>query len=484
MQAAEADEPSPDSPRSAARSSIDEGTSGAAGAVELAVLEEWEAKELADPTDPWRVFGLSSAASFDEVEKKYRSKMEMYELEGGAKEGSSRLLWLRAKYAYELLASEEKKAAFVARRQERIRAGTWAKLRYANGLYEGSVDLDDEVPLRTGRGVMLMATGEKYDGEFDDDTRHGVGLCFWQNGDLYVGQWRVDMMSGRGCYYYGTGVRYAGEFDDGRRHGAGRQVWPDGSTYNGNFERGLRSGHGVLQLKRQRGKMSPGSYDGQWREGEMEGFGTYVGKEDCSYEGQFQSNRFHGQGTLRLPSGDIYKGTFVNGMREGEGEYEWPDKEKYVGSFKDNRPEGDGSFSSSLRGLEFVGQWRSGHPQGHCTVTQQDIGTGNVLVYSGQCERGRREGQGEMVWPKGGHYTGAFRADRPHGPGVLEFADHSSWDGTFVKGARDGAGVFRTVQEDGQAGEERVEIWHQGVRGALPESPAKRTLMVPARTMP
>lgn len=195
----------------------------------------------------------------------------------------------------------------------------------------------------------------------------------------------------------------------------------------------------------------------------MEGYGKFNGL-DHSYEGQFQSNRFHGQGTLGLPGGDTFKGTFVHGSREGPGEYVWDDNDKYDGQFKCNRPEGNGTFTSTVRGLELSGQWRLGLPQGHCVVTQEDFNTGGILAYDGQFERGRREGQGEMVWPSGAHYTGAFRLNRPHGPGLIEWTDGSSWDGGFVRGLRDGAGVFRRPgQEDGLA-EERVEVWGQGNR--------------------
>merc|ERR1712136_366784 len=116
------------------------------------------------------------------------------------------------------------------RMRDRVASKSWAILRYANGLYEGGVNpftmRDGWQPCRNGRGVTLLGSGEKYEGEYVDDVKHGVGLQFWLNGDMFLGQWRQDHMSGKGCYYYGNGSTYVGEFAGGRRHGSGTLAWP------------------------------------------------------------------------------------------------------------------------------------------------------------------------------------------------------------------------------------------------------------------
>lgn len=42
---------------------------------------------------------------------------------------------------------------------------------------------------REGLGVYTYANGDKYDGEWRGNTKHGKGYFYYNNGELYMGEW-------------------------------------------------------------------------------------------------------------------------------------------------------------------------------------------------------------------------------------------------------------------------------------------------------
>ncbi|MCX7679923.1 MAG: hypothetical protein N2316_12010, partial [Spirochaetes bacterium] len=49
-----------------------------------------------------------------------------------------------------------------------------------------------------GRGIKLEASGERYEGEWKEGLRHGIGRAHWPDGDSYIGQWMHDHPHGKG----------------------------------------------------------------------------------------------------------------------------------------------------------------------------------------------------------------------------------------------------------------------------------------------
>ena len=84
----------------------------------------------------------------------------------------------------------------------------------------------------------------------------------------------------------------------------------DGSTYKGSFIDGEITGHG------QRTWECGMQYDGEWLNGEKNGFGECkYGKRnytDNYYRGEWRSNLRHGQGELGFRNGAVVKGNFAN----------------------------------------------------------------------------------------------------------------------------------------------------------------------------
>jgi hypothetical protein len=141
----------------------------------------------------------------------------------------------------------------------------------------------------------------------------------------------------------------------------GCQVWNDSPvpsesiTWSGGCNNRLAQGAGVLQWF-ENGK--PASrYEGEFREGKLNGRGTYVYADGARYEGSFQDDRRSGQGMFRYADGFRYEGAWSNGLPNGIGIYRKPDGSVIAagtwtrGCFKEGRTEA--AFLSSMKRCGF-----------------------------------------------------------------------------------------------------------------------------------
>ena len=64
------------------------------------------------------------------------------------------------------------------------------------------------------------------------------------NGDKYEGDWFVDKITGKGIMTYSNGNIYNGDFFEGKRSGNGTMTYPSGATYNGAWDNDMRNGQG------------------------------------------------------------------------------------------------------------------------------------------------------------------------------------------------------------------------------------------------
>ena len=80
-----------------------------------------------------------------------------------------------------------------------------------------------------GNGIYTYPDGSKYEGDWEDNKKHGKGIYYYNNelwkGDKYEGDWENDNQHGKGIYYYNNepikGDKYEGEWQDNKRHGKG-----------------------------------------------------------------------------------------------------------------------------------------------------------------------------------------------------------------------------------------------------------------------
>jgi len=121
-----------------------------------------------------------------------------------------------------------------------------------------------------GTGRMVYADGSSYEGVSKNSEANGKGTAFHPNGDILEGLWEDDYLID-GTYYYSNGDQYTGTFEKKRhvefiygeyiwdngqiymgnwkglhRHGLGTEAWIDGSMYLGEHRNDQRHGPGIM----------------------------------------------------------------------------------------------------------------------------------------------------------------------------------------------------------------------------------------------
>ena len=78
----------------------------------------------------------------------------------------------------------------------------------------------------SGPNVYRYADGSEYAGDWDRGMRSGWGVFTTPDGYHYAGEWLTDRHDGLGVATYpGSGNRYEGEFQRDYRHGRGLFLW-------------------------------------------------------------------------------------------------------------------------------------------------------------------------------------------------------------------------------------------------------------------
>jgi hypothetical protein len=107
-------------------------------------------------------------------------------------------------------------------------------------------------------------------------------------------------------------AEFRGSMKDGRPDGHGAYFDRSGLAYEGEWKNGVMEGQGTLKLA------SADQYTGQFRAGKANGTGRYVDVTGEVFEGQFVDGLREGRGTTTLPNGLIYRSTWSGG-KETEG---------------------------------------------------------------------------------------------------------------------------------------------------------------------
>ncbi len=84
-----------------------------------------------------------------------------------------------------------------------------------------------------------------YEGEWENDVKHGKGLEINPNGNRYVGYYMNGMPEGVGVFTWRNGENYEGEWRNGMKHGSGMWRGTKGESYVGEWKYGKTDGHGV-----------------------------------------------------------------------------------------------------------------------------------------------------------------------------------------------------------------------------------------------
>ena len=89
-------------------------------------------------------------------------------------------------------------------------------------------------------GKELRGKGERN----AQGEEEGRGTMVYASGDMYEGQWRAGKKHGQGKYTTTTSEVYEGGYVEGKRHGYGENSFADGDLYEGEWVAGKRHGRG------------------------------------------------------------------------------------------------------------------------------------------------------------------------------------------------------------------------------------------------
>ncbi|KAH8612658.1 putative MORN repeat [Trypanosoma vivax] len=266
---------------------------------------------------------------------------------------------------------------------------------------------------RHGRGVMLYANGDVYDGEWAMNYRNGKGTMKSGNGlEVYEGEWYNDERHGSGKITYEDGGKFSGTMMHDKRHGEGNMLFPNGDEYNGNFISDKINGHGTMRYK------NGDVYEGLWRNGLRHGEGKY---------------------TLRK-QGATVKGFFCKGLIQGRGVVEYPGISTFVGEFD-----------------------RGERKQG--TMFWHETNSEERLCYQGEWIGETCQGRGLLWYQNGDFYFGRFSKNKRHGPGNMRYADGAEFSGNYLNDLRDGMGILQRKDGTIQAGVWRNDTLIEGYDG-------------------
>ena len=133
-------------------------------------------------------------------------------------------------------------------------------------------------------------------------------------------------------------------------YGTGEMHLAHGDHYEGQWKDGKMEGRGVYTFADGR------KYDCQWVAGKMHGAGHVSFGRGNEYEGQFSDGKPHGHGVRLFADGDRYEGNFVRGIKEGHGVYHYANGDEYEGSFVNGMRQGHGVFRYA-DGQSHEGEW-------------------------------------------------------------------------------------------------------------------------------
>ena len=320
---------------------------------------------------------------------------------------------------------------------------------------ETVVETQPDLPRRSPLGVPLPRPAPRMVGKGETAPE-------------FRGRKRKGVADGEGEWRSPDGHRYVGAFRNGKFHGRGVYFWPDGERYDGDFLDGKFQGNAVWSMA------NGDRYTGEVRDGKMHGKGIYYSPGGELYEGDFRNGRFYGFGDWTMADGNRYVGDVRDDLFHGCGAYIWTNGEYYAGEFRHDKFHGLGSYAWP-DGFMKTCEWQDdAEVEGSCVEHPADGGVperaaavcfrtaswrdalplpaGDDMAGHGEGEKADAAAQGEADGEEA-KYEGQHRDGRPHGRGVLTFANGDRYVGEFADGEIRGRGTMHLTNGDVYGGD-------------------------------
>jgi len=293
-------------------------------------------------------------------------------------------------------------------------------------LFDNYITLIGNAMARSGEGMAGEYVGERNAA----GEREGRGKVVYANGDVYEGEYKAGKMEGRGIYRSASGDVYEGEFKADKKEGRGIYQYADGSVYEGEYKADEFEGRGIER------SANGDVYEGEWKAGERKGRGIYRFANGHVYEGEFKAGKSEGRGISRYADGNVYEGEWKAGKKEGQCIYRYANGDVYEGEFKADKMEGRGIIRYA-NGNVYEGEWKAGKKEGR-GIYRSASGD----VYEGEHKAGNKEGRGKYVFANGDVYEGEYKAGNKEGRGIYQYANGAVYEGEFKAGEFEGRGIY------------------------------------------
>ncbi|MDR0893817.1 MAG: hypothetical protein LBN06_00725 [Prevotellaceae bacterium] len=247
--------------------------------------------------------------------------------------------------------------------------------------------------------------GGFYKGGIDTyGKRHGLGIYYWENGTMYMGEFIRNVRTGHGIYIpqkkytisnFDKAVYYVGPFNNGD---FGNGI---GSCYN---ETGQLIYYGNVRDDKPT-ETYPNRNGGQ---------NSTIFKEltfdNGRYIGETYNGRMNGYGVYLFSNGDFWYGLWKEGVRKGKGIYVYASGTIQSGTWDNNTrtaPDYEKLLSTT---------WRDKLKSAVYQNPTQTLDNGR---YKGQTDaNNKRSGLGIYAWDDGGVYLGGWENDSKNGYGI------------------------------------------------------------------
>ena len=186
----------------------------------------------------------------------------------------------------------------------------------------------------SGSGKMFLIKEKVY---IIGNWENGIfnkGKVYYPN-IIYEGEISNNIFNGKGILKYNNGeIIYEGNWKNGNLEGNGKMIFKDKKVYNGNFENGEINGKGEMIFD------NGIYYKGDFINGKFNGNGLLKNiNNQWEYNGNFQNDKFNGKGKFIFNNGDSYEGNYLNNEKNGEGNYIFKKGYFFKGIWKNNIPE-------------------------------------------------------------------------------------------------------------------------------------------------
>lgn len=136
--------------------------------------------------------------------------------------------------------------------------------------------------------IIVRDDTKKYVGfvlKYNNDIKHTFGIMKWNDGDKYRGTFYNDLYNGYGRYLTNeSGTTFEGQFKNNEMNGFGIERWKLGSVFIGEYVNNEKSGIGTMNFDDQF------VFKGEFKENNINGYGTLT-QSNITIRGYYANNQ-------------------------------------------------------------------------------------------------------------------------------------------------------------------------------------------------